>query len=59
MHRLWLKRLWIFTKLRAFLVVVGLLISREYQPPGAFSPAVSRLADDAFDFVGGETRVGG
>jgi hypothetical protein len=53
-----LKRLWIFTKLGAFLVIVGLLISREYQPPDAFRPAVSRLvADDAFDFVGWETRT--
>jgi hypothetical protein len=53
-----LKRLWMFTKLGAFLVVVGLLISREYQPPGAFSPAVGRLvAGDAFDFVGWETHT--
>jgi hypothetical protein len=54
MHR-FLKRLWIFTKLAIFLTVVGLLVTREYQPPGAFSPAVNRLvADDAFDFVGWE-----
>jgi hypothetical protein len=53
-----LKRLWMFTKLAAFLAVAGLLISREYQPPGAFDPAVSRLvADDSFDFVGWEANV--
>jgi len=52
------KHLWIFTKLAAFLAVVGLFISREYQPPGAFDPAVSRLvADDAFDFVGWESKT--
>ena len=47
-----------FTKLGAWLIIVGLLISREYQPPGVFSPAVDRLvADDAFDFVGWEART--
>ena len=54
MHR-FLKRSWMFAKLAAFLVIVGLFITREYQPPGAFSPAVNRLVgDDAFDFVGWE-----
>ena len=54
MRRL-LKRLWMFTKLLAVLICVGLLVTREYPPPGAFSPAVYRmLAGDIFDFVGWE-----
>jgi len=53
-----LKRLWIFAKLATLLVIVGLAISREYQPPGAFDPAVNRLvADDAFDFAGWEAQA--
>jgi hypothetical protein len=57
MRRFW-KRLWLFTKNAVFLIIVGFLITREYQPPGAFSPAVSRLvADDEFDFVGWEAQT--
>jgi len=53
--RQFLKRLWRSLKLALFLAVVALLISREYQPPGAFGPAVSQLvADDSFDFVNWE-----
>jgi len=52
------QRLWRFAKIAAFLAVVGLAISREYQPPGAFGPAVSRLiADDGFDFIGWEANA--
>ena len=57
MHR-FLKRLWRSLKLALFLAVVALLISREYQPPGAFGPAVSQLvADDSFDFVNWEATT--
>ena len=45
------------TKLALFLAVVGLLITREYQPPGAFGPAVSRLVADAFDFIDWEAKT--
>lgn len=56
--RRFLKRVWMFIKLAIFLAVVGLLISREYQPPGAFSPAVGRLvAGDTFNFVGWELEA--
>lgn len=54
MHRL-VSRLWMFAKLLAVLSCAGLLVTREYPPPGAFSPAVYRmLAGDIFDFVGWE-----
>ena len=54
MRRL-LNRVWMFTRLAVALICVGLLITREYPPPGAFSPAVYRmLAGDVFDFVGWE-----
>jgi len=57
MHR-FLKRVWMFSKLALFLILVGLFITREYQPPGAFSPAVERLiAGEAFDFVGWEAKA--
>lgn len=53
--RRFLKRSWMFARLAVFLVIVGLLVTREYEPPGAFGPAVSRLVEgDAFDFVGWE-----
>lgn len=56
--RRFLKRSWMFAKLAAFLVIVGLLITREYQPPGAFGPAVDRLtAGEAFDFAGWEAKT--
>ncbi len=56
--RKFLRRLWRSIKLALFLAVVALLINREYQPPGAFSPAVSRLvADDSFDFINWEART--
>jgi hypothetical protein len=53
-----LKRVWTFTCIAVFLAIVGLLITREYQPPGAFEPAVERLiAGDQFDFFGWEART--
>jgi len=56
--RRFLKRSWMFAKLAAFLAIVGLLITREYQPPGAFGPAVDRLiAGEAFDFAGWEAKT--
>jgi hypothetical protein len=57
MHR-FLKRLWRSIKIALVLGAVALLISREYQPPGAFGPAVSRLvAADSFDFVNWEAST--
>ena len=56
--RRFFKRLWMFTKLAVLLVLVGLVITREYEPPGAFVPAVNRLiAGDVFDFIEWETRA--
>jgi hypothetical protein len=47
-----------FSKLAMFLILVGLLITREYEPPGAFGPAVGRLvAGDAFDFISWEAKA--
>lgn len=41
--------------LAVLLIIVGLVITREYEPPGAFAPAVNRLiVSNAFDFVGWE-----
>jgi len=55
MMRRILQRLWMFTKLAVLFIIVSLLITRDYPPPGDFTTAVNRLIGrDGFDFFSWE-----